>query len=72
MFGILLQKDDAGVEAPIAFMSVPLKKDELNYSLSEKQDFACVKAMKQFGYYILHSHSIVFVPDTTVKSILTQ
>lgn len=53
-------------------MSVPLKKHELKYSLMEKQVFAVVKAVKQFRYYILHSHAIVYVPHSTVKSILTQ
>ncbi|XP_059067483.1 uncharacterized protein LOC131858300 [Cryptomeria japonica] len=66
------QVDESGIEAPIAFMSVPLKKHELKYSLSEKQAFFVVKAVKQFRYYILHSHSMVFVLDSAVKSILTQ
>lgn len=69
---ILTQQNDEGNEAPIAFMSVPLKKHELNYTPTEKHAFTVVKALKQFRYYILHSHSIVYVPETTVKSILTQ
>lgn len=38
----------------------------------EKQAYAVVKVVKQFRYYILHSHAIVYVPHSTVKSILTQ
>ena len=38
----------------------------------EKQAYACVKALKEFKVYILHSHSIVFVPSTAIKDILTQ
>ena len=57
---------------PISFMSVPLKKHELNYSLSKKQAFVVVKAVKYFRYYILHSHFIVYVSSIAVKSILTQ
>ena len=38
----------------------------------EKQAYTCVKALKEFRVYILHSHSIVFVPSTTIKDILTQ
>lgn len=72
MSRILLQVDESGIEAPIAFISVPLKKHELRYLLLEKQAFVVVKVVKQFRYYILHSHSVVFVPDSTVKSILTQ
>lgn len=36
MSGILPQKNELGEEFPIAFMSIPLKKHELNYSLNEK------------------------------------
>lgn len=53
-------------------MSVPLKNYELKYSLIEKQAFAVVKVVKHFKYYILHSHSTVFVPHFMVESILTQ
>ena len=38
----------------------------------EKQAFALVKALKDFGVYILHSHIISFVPNSVVKDILTQ
>ena len=38
----------------------------------EKQAFALVKALKDFGVYILHSHIITFVPHSVVKYILTQ
>ena len=69
---ILTWQNDEGNEAPIAFMSVPLKKHELNYTQMEKHVFAVVKALKQFRYYVLHSHSIMYVPETAVKSILTQ
>ena len=31
-----------------------------------------VKALKNLCFYILHSHSIVHVPDVVVKSVLTQ
>ena len=38
----------------------------------EKHACACVKALKEFRVYILHSHSIVFVPFAAIKDILTQ
>ena len=31
-----------------------------------------VKALKNFQFYILHSHSIIYVPNTATKSVLTQ
>ncbi|XP_057866026.2 uncharacterized protein LOC131073577 [Cryptomeria japonica] len=72
MSGILLQKNEDNEEVPISFMSVPLKKHDLKYSLMEKQAYALVKAVKQFRYYILHSNAVVYVPHFAVKSILTQ
>jgi hypothetical protein len=38
----------------------------------EKQDFTLVKAIKDFIFYILHSHMIAYVPNAVVKDILTQ
>ena len=38
----------------------------------EKQAFALVKALKDFRFYIFHSHIIAFVPNSAVKDILTQ
>ena len=38
----------------------------------EKKAYAYVKALKEFRVYILHSHSIVFVPSAAIKDILTQ
>lgn len=72
MSSILTQKDDQDNESPIYFMSIPLKKHELNYTKMEKHVFSMVKALDQFRYYILYSHSIVYVPKTIVKSISTQ
>jgi len=69
---ILTQQNDDHIEAPIAFMSVPLKKYELNYSMVEKHAYAVVKAVKHFRFYIFNSHSKVFVSDTSIKTIRTQ
>jgi len=38
----------------------------------DKQDFALVKAMKDFRVYISHSHIAVFLHNVVVKEILTQ
>ncbi|KAH9291440.1 hypothetical protein KI387_043371, partial [Taxus chinensis] len=69
---VLVQKNDEGVEAPIAFMSCPLKKHELKYNQLEKHAYAVVKAVKKFRFYILNSHTVVMVPGSAIKSILTQ
>ncbi|KAH9326497.1 hypothetical protein KI387_006675, partial [Taxus chinensis] len=69
---ILMQKNSEDVESPIAFMSSPLKPHKIKMTQLEKHAFAVVKAVKNFKYYILNSHTVVLVPDTAVKSILTQ
>jgi hypothetical protein len=38
----------------------------------EKHAYALVKALKEFRIYILHSHTIAYVPSSYVKEILTQ
>jgi hypothetical protein len=38
----------------------------------EKQAHALVKDLKDFMTYILHSHVISYVPNNSVKDILTQ
>ncbi|KAH9296454.1 hypothetical protein KI387_040042, partial [Taxus chinensis] len=72
LFVVLAQKNDEGLEAPIAFMSCPLKNHELKYSQLEKHAYAVVKAVKSFRFYILNSHTVVMVPGSAIKSILTQ
>jgi hypothetical protein len=61
-----LQKNSEGYEQPIAFFSKALRDAALNYNVMEKQDFALVKAIKDFRVYILHSHVIAYVPNTVV------
>jgi hypothetical protein len=69
---VLLQKNSEGYEHPIAFFSKALRDVALNYNIMEKQAFALVKAIKDFRVYILHSHTIAYVPNAVVKDILTQ
>jgi hypothetical protein len=37
-----------------------------------KKAYTLVKALKEFMTYILHSHVIAYVPNNSVKDILTQ
>ena len=70
--GVLLQKNERNAEPPIAFYNKALRDSTLKYNIMEKQAYACVKALKEFRVYILHSHSTVFLPSATIKDILTQ
>ena len=38
----------------------------------QKQDFALIMALKDFRVYILHSHTVAYVPSIVAKDILTQ
>jgi hypothetical protein len=69
---VLLQKNSEGYEQPIAFFSKALRDAALNYNIMEKQAFSLVKAIKDFRVYILHSHTISYVPNAVVKDILTE
>ena len=44
----------------------------MKYNIMEKQAYALVKALKYFRVYILHSHTIAYVPNIVVKYILSQ
>jgi hypothetical protein len=69
---VLLQKTSEGHKQPISFFSKSLRDVALNYNIMEKQAFSLVKAIKYFRVYILHSHTIAYVPNVVVKDILTQ
>ena len=44
----------------------------MKYNIMEKQDYAFIKALKEFRVYILHSHTTSYVPSSAIKEILTQ
>ena len=67
-----MQKNAKGLEQPISFFSKVLRNSELKYNSLEKQAYALVKALKFFRIYLLHSKNLTYVPNATVKDILTQ
>lgn len=68
----MLQKNDDGFEQPLAFFSRALRDAELKYIQIEKQAYALLKALKAFRIYIIHSKTIAFVPNITMKDVLLQ
>ena len=68
---VLLQKNKDGLEQPIAFFSKTLWDSELKYGILEKQAYSLVKALKIFRIYVLHSKVIAYVPNATIKDVLT-
>ena len=69
---VLLQKNEKNLEDPISFYNKALRDSTLKYDIMDKQAYASGKALKKFRVYVLHSHSIFFVPSATIKYILTQ
>ena len=49
---VLLQKDDEGIDHPIAFFSKTLRDAELKYDPIEKQAYVLIKSLKTFRIYI--------------------
>jgi hypothetical protein len=68
----LLQKNEAGLDQPIAYFSRALRDVEVRYELMEKQAYALVKSLKAFRVYVLQSKIIPYVPSIVVKDILIQ
>ncbi|WP_317194661.1 hypothetical protein, partial [Bacteroides uniformis] len=56
----------------MAFFSRIIRDGALKYNIIEKQALALVKALKDFCVYILHSHTIAYVPNIRFKDILSQ
>jgi hypothetical protein len=69
---VLLQKNEAGLEQPIAYFSRALRDVEVRYDIMEKQAYALVKDLNSFRVYVLQSKSIAYVPLVVVKHILIQ
>jgi hypothetical protein len=69
---VLLQKDEHNFERPIAYYNNTFRDSPLKYDIMEKQAYALVKALKEFRVYIFHSHTIAYVPNSSMKDILTQ
>jgi hypothetical protein len=69
---ILMQNDDQGNEKPVAYMSQSLYDDEFKYSFIEKHAFTLVKAVEKFHHFILGKYTLVKVPLTPVKLLLSQ
>ena len=61
MSAILIQENKERIHDLIFLMSIPLKNQELRYSQMEKHVYAMVRALEYFGFYVLHSHSVIYL-----------
>ena len=60
------------MEQPIAFFNRTIRDASLRYNIIKKQALALIKALKDFRVYILHSHTIAYVPNIEVKYALLK
>ena len=65
--GVLLQKNYQNFEWPISFYRKTLIDSSLKYDIMEKQANEIINSLKEFRVYILHSHTIVYVPSAAIK-----
>jgi len=72
MVVVLLQKNDDGLEHPIAFMNKDLQESEIKYKLMEKQACALEKGLAHFKPYFWNAQIVAYVPHPMVKEILIQ
>ena len=56
--GVIIQKDDNGVEKPIHYVSRALRKAEVNYSVTDLEGTAALYCIKKFKHYILGNNLV--------------
>jgi hypothetical protein len=69
---VFLQKNEQGNEQLIAFMRKSLRDSEINYTITENQDYALFKSLNHFRTYVGYSNIKAFIPYPTVKDVLSQ
>lgn len=57
--GILAQKDDNGVEAPVAFFSKKTSESQAKYSATQLELLAVVETLKHFRHYLIHKRFLL-------------
>ena len=67
---ILSQKDDAGIEYPIAFASAKLSETQRNWSTIAKECYSIVYALKKFDVIVYMSHIDLFTDHSPLQYIV--
>ena len=69
---VIFQKDDEGGEHPIEFFSEKLNKAQQNYTVSEKECLAVIRAIEKFRHYIDLMPFTVITDHSSLKWLMSQ
>ena len=72
MGAILEQKDKEGEYRAVVYFSSLFRNYEKNYSISEKEAFACVAALQKFRKYLLGRHVVLQTDHRALQTLLSQ
>ena len=67
---LLAQKDDVGIEYPIAFASTKLSETQRRWSTVAKECFAIIYALKKFDAIVYMSHIDLFTDHSPLQYIV--
>ena len=70
--GVLMQKDDNGVERPVAYFSRKLNKHQLHYAPIEKECLAIVMSVAHFAIYLNNGHVTTLYTDHNPLAFLDK
>ena len=70
MGAVLAQKDDDGKEHAVAYGSKMLKNSELYWTVTEKECFACVWAIKKYRIYLLGKKFTVITDHSALSWLM--
>jgi len=68
--GVLLQEHE-GKQLPVAYYSKKLNKAEKNYTTTEKEALAVVRALKEWWFYLDGNKVVVETDHSALRSVLT-
>ena len=67
--GFALYQNVNGVEQPIAYGGCALTSAEKNYSVTEKELLAIIKAINKFRQFLLGTHFTILTDRQPIKSL---
>ena len=70
--GVLCQRDEEGVERPVAFTSRPLRGSELNYAISDAEGLAMVHCCRLWRHFIVDTPCLCVTDHSSLASLMTQ